>query len=212
MIRVCEIFHSIQGESTHAGRPCTFIRLTGCNLRCTYCDTPYAYEEGNFRTIDELLDMAAQIGCPRVEITGGEPLLQQETPLLCERLLENGYEIWVETNGTINIDCLSLKIKRIVDIKCPGSMESDKTDWQNLTRLRHGDELKFVIRNAEDYSWAKGVLKNNPLPIQIPVLFSPVLRELPPRQIAEWILNDRLNVRLQIQLHKIIWPESDRGK
>jgi 7-carboxy-7-deazaguanine synthase len=210
MLNVCEIFDSIQGESTHAGRPCTFIRLTGCNLRCTYCDTQYAYEEGSLMTISDIIRAVSLRGRSLVEITGGEPLLQKETPLLCEKLVRNGYEVLFETNGSFDISQLPEGIKRIMDIKCPGSGESEQTNWQNMNHLHPGDELKFVISNREDYEWAKTILKKYSLQ-HIPVLFSPVLSRLSPDILIQWILEDNLPVRFQLQLQKIIW-HSKRGR
>lgn len=212
MLKVNEIFYSIQGESTHAGRPCLFIRLTGCNLRCRYCDTRYAYHSGRSYKIEAILDRFRNARCNLVEITGGEPLLQEETPELCRRLSEQGFEVLVETNGTRNIDCLADGIKRIVDIKCPGSGESEKTDTNNFQRFRAGDEIKFVLTDQTDYQWAKSVMDQYGIPDTVPVLFSPAFQTLDARTLADWILHDRLNVRLQLQLHKIIWPDAERGR
>lgn len=212
MIRVCEIFHSIQGESTYSGQPCTFIRLTGCNLRCSYCDTTYAFEEGEVFSIQQIIEKVDEIGSRLVEITGGEPLLQRETAALCDTLFQKGYEVLAETNGSLNIDWFPRAVKRIVDIKCPGSGESEMMDWQNLNRLREGDEIKFVLKDRADYDWAKTMLEKHSIPRLIPIHFSPVLKVLAPNTLAEWILENRLNVRLQLQLHKIIWPESERGR
>lgn len=212
MIRVCEIFHSIQGESTYAGMPCTFIRLTGCNLRCTYCDTSYAFDEGEEFSIQQIIEKVDSIGCHLVEITGGEPLLQRETSKLCDQLFKKGYEVLAETNGSFNIDWFPRCVKRIVDIKCPGSGESEKMDWQNLNRLRVGDEIKFVLQDRADYDWAKAIPEKFLVPKLIPIHFSPVPKALAPKKLAKWILEDGINIRLQMQLHKIIWPEVERGR
>ncbi|MBN2105321.1 radical SAM protein [bacterium] len=212
MLKVNEIFHSIQGESTHTGRPCVFIRLTGCNLRCHYCDTPYAYEAGRTYQIETLLKKINDYECRLVEITGGEPLLQKETPKLCRLLTEQGFEVLVETNGSKNINCLPAPVKRILDVKCPGSGEADKMDEKNYHRLRYGDEVKFVLADIADYRWAKSMISQRLIPDFVPILFSPVFSKLEPKILAAWILHDRLNVRLHLQLQKIIWPESEQGR
>jgi len=212
MMNVNEIFYSIQGESTHAGKPCIFIRLTGCNLRCRYCDTTYAYKIGRAYGIQTIIEQIKSYQCNLVEITGGEPLLQKKTPELCRQLTAYGYEVLVETNGSQNIDCLHVPVKRILDMKCPGSGETDQMDQKNYHRLRSGDELKFVLSDKNDYLWAKSVISRHKIPNEIPILFSPVLERLEPKKLAAWILRDRLNVRLQLQLHKIIWTDSERGK
>jgi len=213
VLKVNEIFYSIQGESSYAGYPCVFVRLTGCNLRCTYCDTKYAYEKGTNMTIGKILDTVSRYECPLVEITGGEPLLQEETPQLAKALLEKGFQVLVETNGTQNIDLLKDNVVRIVDIKTPSSGESDKTDWKNLDRIYKDDEIKFVLVNFSDYEWAKGIVRRYNLTQKVTVLFSPASGvNLDPAELAQWILDDRLNVRLQLQFHKILWPDKDRGK
>lgn len=212
MLKVNEIFCSIQGESSYAGRPCVFVRLTGCNLRCTYCDTKYAYKKGTNLTIKQIVEQVAQYGCPLVEITGGEPLLQEKTPQLAQTLIDKGLKVLVETNGTQDINRLPNTVVRIIDIKCPGSGESDKTDWINLDRLDSHDEVKFVLTAQSDYEWATDVIRQHSLTNRINVLLSPVLGKLDPTDLVRWILRDRLNVRLQLQLHKILWPEKKRGK
>jgi len=213
VLKVNEIFYSIQGESSYAGLPCVFVRLTGCNLRCTYCDTKYAYKKGTNMTIKKIADTVSQYECPLVEITGGEPLLQEETPHLAKVLSEKGFHVLVETNGTQNIDLLKDNVVRIVDIKTPGSGESDKTDWKNLDRLYKDDEVKFVLVNFSDYEWAKNIVRRYNLTEKVTVLFSPATGgELVTAEVAQWILDDGLNVRLQLQLHKIIWPDKDRGR
>lgn len=213
MLKVNEIFYSIQGESSYAGLPCVFVRLTGCNLRCTYCDTKYAYTKGTNMTIKKIVDTVSQYEYPLVEITGGEPLLQEEAPQLAKVLSEKGFQVLVETNGTQNIDLLKDNVVRIVDIKTPGSGESDKTDWKNLDRLYKDDEVKFVLVNFSDYEWAKNIVRRYNLTEKVTVLFSPATGgELVPAEVAQWILDDGLNVRLQLQLHKIIWPDKDSGR
>ncbi len=207
-----EIFNSIQGESLYAGLPCTFIRLTGCNLRCSYCDTRYAYEEGASLTITDIIDRVSGYECSLVEITGGEPLLQNETPLLITNLIENGYTVLLETNGTIDTSCIDEKCIKIVDIKCPSSGESGKNILDNLNRLNVKDQVKFVISNHEDYEYAKDIIKQIPGGfLRENILISPVPGKMEFSDLANRILKDKLMVRFHIQLHKIIWPDIDRG-
>jgi 7-carboxy-7-deazaguanine synthase len=209
---VNEIFYSIQGESLYAGLPCTFIRLTGCNLRCSYCDTGYSYEEGTSLTMTDIMDRVSGYECPLVEITGGEPLLQNETPLLITNLIENGYKVLLETNGTIDISRIDEKCIKIVDIKCPASGESGKNILDNLNRLNVKDQVKFVISNHEDYEYAKDIIKQIPGGfLRENILISPVPGKMEFSDLASWILEDKLMVRFHIQLHKIIWPDIDRG-
>ncbi len=209
---VNEIFYSIQGESLYSGRPCIFIRLTGCNLRCIYCDTAYAYEDGVKMDITEIMDKITAYNCSLVEVTGGEPLLQNKTPLLIYRLLEKGYEVMMETNGSLDIAIVDERCIKIVDIKCPASGESDKNDLENLKKLNNNDQIKFVIGNDKDYEYAKEIIDSKcPGFPKSQILFSPVAGEIEPDQLAEWILKDNLNVRLHLQLHKIIWPDKLRG-
>jgi len=212
-LKVNEIFYSIQGESSYAGLPCVFIRLTGCNLRCSYCDTQYAYEEGREMEISEIIDRVASCRCHLVEVTGGEPLIQQETPSLIFSLLEKGYEVLLETNGTQDISLVDERCVRIVDIKCPSSGEEKNNDLENLNRLTDKDEVKFVIGGREDYEYARKILEiiDYKSSRMSPVHFSPVFGKMKPEILAEWILEDNLNVRLQIQLHKIIWDPERRG-
>lgn len=207
-----EIFYSIQGESTYSGRPCVFVRLTGCNLRCTYCDTRYAYEEGITLEISEIMHRVADYKCSLVEITGGEPLLQDETPLLISNLLESGYEVMMETNGSLDISNVDRRCIKVVDIKCPTSNAYDKNDLQNLKRLLPKDQLKFVIGDREDYAFAKRIIKLNcPNFPGKQILFSPVSGKMSPARLAEWILEDHLDVRLHLQTHKYIWPGREKG-
>ncbi len=209
---VNEIFYSIQGESIYSGRPCIFVRLTGCNLRCTYCDTRYAYEEGEEMEIAEITRRVAAYNCRLVEITGGEPLLQTETPLLILRLLEKEYEVLMETNGSLDISKVDARCVKIVDIKCPSSDASEKNDPENLKRLNPKDQIKFVIGNRADYVYAKKATELNPPDFpENHILFSPVSGKMPPADLAEWILEDNLNVRLHLQIQKIIWPDREKG-
>jgi 7-carboxy-7-deazaguanine synthase len=210
---VNEIFYSIQGESSYAGRPCVFIRLTGCNLRCSYCDTEYAYEEGEETGIDTIVKRISTYECPLIEITGGEPLIQKETPQLVRRLLNMGYKVLVETNGSLDISKIDDRCIRIVDIKCPLSGEANQNDLRNLERLTDDDEVKFVLCGREDYEYAKHILTHIKLTASRMnrVHFSPVLGRIEPGVLAKWILDDHLKVRLHLQLHKIIWSPDQRG-
>jgi len=201
-----EIFHSIQGESTHAGLPCVFVRLTGCNLRCAWCDTAYAFHEGVVMTLDQILANVQSYNCPLVEITGGEPLLQPSVLPLMTRLCDAGQTVLLETSGSLDIAPVDPRVIRIMDWKCPSSGESDKNRQANLRHLTAKDEVKFVIADRADYDWAK-----RHLPPCGHVLFSPVWEKLPLRTLAEWILADRLPVRLQTQWHKHIWGPDARG-
>lgn len=221
-LNISEIFYSIQGESLYAGLPCVFIRLSGCNLRCAYCDTQYAYNGQTFMSIEEILDRVEGFSCPLVEITGGEPLLQDETPALVDALLSKGYLVLMETNGSMDISRVSKKCVRIVDIKCPGSGHVDQNDLANLDRLSPVDQLKFVLTDRTDYEFARDLIFDTwqqeplpvsaPIPVPAPILFSPVHGCLKPTDLAEWILADHLNVRLHLQMHKILWPEAGRGR
>lgn len=212
-LKVNEIFYSIQGESSYAGRPCVFVRLTGCNLRCTYCDTQYAYEEGQQLEISEIIDRVTSYECLLVDVTGGEPLLQKETPVLIRRLLEQGLEVLMETNGSYDINKVDKRCVRIVDIKCPSSGEQEENNLRNLTKLTGRDEIKCVIGGREDFEYAKRVLSLTDVkPFSInSVHFSPIFGKLDPKVLAGWILEDHLNVRLHLQLHKVIWGPEQRG-
>ena len=212
MLTVNEIFHSIQGESTHAGRPCVFVRLTACDLRCSWCDTPYAFTEGRKMSVDDVLERVREYGCDVVEITGGEPLLQKEVYPLMERLLDDGRTVMIETGGHLSADAVPPGVVRIIDVKCPGSGESGKVHWPNLEKLRSSDELKFVIKDRSDYEFARDVVAKYDLTTRCAaVLLSPVHGVLDPKQLAAWILADRLAVRLQLQAHKYIWSPDTRG-
>ncbi len=210
-LRINEIFVSIQGESTYAGIPCIFVRLTGCNLRCSYCDTVYAYSEGSVMTLEEILKRVKGYKSGNVCITGGEPLLQENTGKLINILKKDHFNVYIETNGSLNIDMLPKGIVRIVDIKCPASSMELKMDWQNIRRLKNKDEVKFIISSKKDYEWAKRVTEKYKIIDRATVLFGLVHGKLKPKTLAGWILKDGLDVRLQLQLHKIIWPDSDRG-
>lgn len=211
-IDVNEIFFSIQGESTYAGLPCVFVRLAGCNLSCSYCDTRYAAVVEERLEIEEILERIRSFGCRRVEITGGEPLLQAQTPQLIRRLLDDGYTVLLETNGSMDIDGIDPRCVRIVDIKCPSSGESHRFDRRNLDRLTRDDQLKFVLSDRADFVFAMNLLER--LPKRLPsenVLFSPVWGLLAPALLARWILEAGIDVRLHLQLHKWIWPGVERG-
>jgi 7-carboxy-7-deazaguanine synthase len=211
---VNEIFFSIQGESSYAGWPCVLVRLAGCNLRCSYCDTTYAYDEGNYMAVGELLGALGVYGCSLVEITGGEPLIQEETPILVRRLLDLKYTILVETNGSLDISMIDSRSVRIVDFKCPSSGEAHSNDMENLLRLQPHDELKCVIGSVEDYAFAKEIERevHGRLALGNMIHFSPIYGRLEPRELVDWILTDRLNVRLNLQLHKYIWGRDERGR
>jgi len=212
MLTINEIFHSIQGESTHAGRPCVFVRLTACDLRCRWCDTPYAFHEGRKMSVDEVVADVEARGCPVVEVTGGEPLLQPDVYPLMQRLLDAGKTVLIETGGHRSIARIPAGVIRIVDVKCPGSGESEKNDWSNLAHLTATDEVKFVIADRADYDFARDVVQREALDGRVAaVLFSPVHGELDPRQLADWVIADRLPVRVQLQVHKYIWSPETRG-
>ena len=212
MLTVNEIFYSIQGESTHAGRPCVFVRLTACDLRCSWCDTPYAFHEGRKVSVEDVVSQVRAYGCELVEITGGEPLLQRDVYPLMSALVDQGHEVLVETGGHLSVADVPEPVVRIVDVKCPGSGEAGKTHWPNLDALRPKDEVKFVIRDRADYEYARGVVGRHALIGRVAaVLFSPVHGVLAPAELAAWILADRLAVRLQLQSHKYIWGADVRG-
>ncbi len=211
MLTVNEIFFSIQGEGTRAGRPCVFVRLTGCPLRCVWCDTAYAFHEGTRRGLDEIVTQIEVHQTRLVCITGGEPLAQPEAFSLARRLLDEGWEVTVQTSGHISLASLDQRAVAVMDIKAPGSGESDKMDWGNLDRLRARDEAKFVLADRADYEWARELVRERDLAARCTVLFSPVHGGLDPGPLAEWILEDALPVRLQLQLHKFLWPGVERG-
>ena len=212
ILKINEIFRSIQGESTWAGCPCVFVRLTGCNLRCAWCDTSHAFEEGEEMVLDTVVGRVEELGGPLVEITGGEPLMQAATPELAQRLLERGKTVLCETNGSYPIDLLPPEVKTVMDLKCPGSGQEARNDWDNIERLQPHDEVKFVLADRADYEWSRSVLQRYNLEARChAVLFVPVFGAVPAANLAEWILEDRLPVRLQIQLHKHIWAPDAHG-
>lgn len=210
-LRVNEIFYSIQGESTYAGRPCVFVRLAGCNLRCRWCDTAYAFHEGEQRSVEQVLEQVRAYKCSLVEITGGEPLLQEEVYPLMARLLLEGYEVLIETGGSLSVDRLDPRVVKILDLKAPGSEMDPHNNLDNLRCLDRKDQIKFVVADRRDYEWAKRVMAEHALAEKAQVLFSPVVGELRPGELAEWLLADRLDARLQIQLHKYLWDPARRG-
>jgi len=211
-LRVNEIFFSIQGESTWAGCPCVFVRLTGCNLRCSWCDTEYAFYEGRHLSIDEILQQVRSYGCPLLEVTGGEPLLQKGIYQLFQTLLDNGFTVLVETSGERELGRVDPRVIKIMDLKCPGSGESSSNRWSNLQYLSPRDEVKFVIADRRDFEWARDVINSWRLAGRVKaVLMSPVFGQLEPATLAGWILSERLPVRLQLQLHKHIWSPDARG-
>jgi len=211
-MKICEIFTSIQGESTFAGLPCTFVRLSGCNLRCVYCDTKYSYDEGIEMEISDIVQRVDSAGVRLVEITGGEPMLQgEETIALIRELLDKGYEVLVETNGSMNISGLDKRATIILDMKTPCSAMSDKMDLANLEIIKNSDEVKFVICSRADYEWSKEIILQYGLEKRCKVLFSPGFGMLQPRDLAAWIIEDRLQVRLNIQIHKYIFDPGERG-
>jgi 7-carboxy-7-deazaguanine synthase len=211
-LKLNEIFFSIQGESLYSGIPFVFIRLAGCNLRCTYCDTAYAWDDGIYTDIKEIVDRIKKFNCRLVEITGGEPLIQDETPSLIDTLIDSGYTVLLETNGSIDIRKVSSECIKIMDIKCPSSNESGKNLYENIHFLNQKDQVKFVIGCREDYLFARNIFRKYCINVTNGhVLFSVNATTLEPYELAEWILTDSLNVRLHFQLHKIIWPEIERG-
>lgn len=222
-IRINEVFHSIQGESTWAGCPCIFVRLSGCPLRCSYCDTEYAFREGERRVVAELLEEVLAIDCPLVELTGGEPLAQKSVFPLMEALCDAGRTVLIETSNSIRIDQCDQRVIRILDLKTPGSGECDRNLMENLDDLRPADEIKFVIVDRADYDWARSMMQEHRLAERCAsVLMSPVFEQaqgleiagrkaLPPHQLAAWILEDAIDVRMQLQMHKFIWHPSTRG-
>jgi 7-carboxy-7-deazaguanine synthase len=209
-LRITEIFHSIQGESSHAGRPCVFVRLTGCNLRCTWCDSEYTFTGGTKMSVDEVVTKVKAYGCNLVEVTGGEPLAQGDSFDLIKRLCDDGFEVLIETSGSIDTTPVDPRAKVILDIKCPGSGEAAKNRWENLDNLRSHDEIKFVIADRADYDWAKQVIEDRHLE-RLTILISPVWGKMDMKSLAEWMLADRLPARFQTQLHKHIWGADVHG-
>jgi len=212
MLTINEIFHSVQGESTYAGRPCVFVRLTACDLRCSWCDTPYAFYEGSKRSLDDVIGEVDRYGCPLVEVTGGEPLLQEDVYPLMQRLLDSGKTVLLETGGHRSTERVPADVVTILDVKCPGSGEVEKNDWKNLDRLRPRDEVKFVVKDRADYDFARDVIARHELAGRAAAIhLSPVHGVLDPKLLSEWVLADQLPVRVQLQLHKYIWSPDTRG-
>jgi len=212
MLTINEIFHSIQGESSYAGQPCVFVRLTACDLRCTWCDSPYAFHEGTKRTVDDVVAEVRAFGCPLVEVTGGEPLLQQDVYPLMDRLHDAGLRVLVETGGHRSIGDVPAHVTAVMDVKCPGSGEAAKHDAANFARLRPHDEVKFVVRDRADYDYAAAVIARESLAGKVAAIhLSPVHGVLDPKTLAEWVLADRLPARVQLQVHKYIWDANARG-
>ena len=210
-LKINEIYYSVQGESTHAGRPCIFIRLTYCNLRCTYCDTEYAFYEGKDMEISEIINEIQQWDCNLVEVTGGEPLFQEECIDLLNDLVNSSYEIMLETGGSLSISDVPKEVIKIVDFKCPSSGMVKKNLWSIVDHFQPHDEVKFVIGNREDFDWAKNRIEEYSLDKICTLLFSPTFGEIDPQQIVEWILAENLPVRIQMQMHKMIWSPEEKG-
>ena len=210
-LRINEVFHSVQGEGTRTGVRCVFVRLTGCHLRCTYCDTEYAFYNGDWMTLDTVLDCVRQYDCPVVEVTGGEPLLQPAVFPLMKRLADECETVLLETSGALSIADVDPRVVRIVDIKCPASGEAQSNHWANIGLLTPRDEVKFVLANRGDYEWARDALERYDLPTRCPVILAPAHGTLEPLDLTEWILKDRLNVRVGVHLHKLIWSPEMRG-
>jgi len=212
LLTINEIFYSVQGESSFAGRPCVFVRLTACDLRCSWCDTPYAFHEGTKRPVDDVLAEVDRFGCSLVEVTGGEPLLQEGVYPLFDGLLARGKQVLLETGGHRSIERVPAGVVTILDVKCPGSGEAQRMDWSNLDRLRPHDEVKFVIADRADYEFARDVLRRHGLAARVAAVhFSPVHDVMNLRQLSEWVLQEGLPVRVQVQLHKYIWDPATRG-
>ena len=210
-LRVNEIFFSLQGETSRVGLPTVFVRLTGCPLRCSYCDTEYAFHEGTTRSIEDILARVAAYPARHVCVTGGEPLAQKHCATLIAALCDAGYDVSIETSGALDISALDPRVSRVVDIKTPGSGEADKNRWDNVASISSRDEIKFVLCSESDYLWAREIIEQYQLTSRAPVLFSPANPELKPAELAEWILRDALPVRMQVQLHKILWGDA-RGR
>lgn len=211
MIKINEIYFSIQGESSKAGLPCVFIRLTYCNLRCTYCDTEYAFYEGKDYTIEQILDEIKKYNCRLVEVTGGEPLVQEECIDLMKKLCDEGYEVMLETGGSLSVKDVDPRVMIIMDLKCPSSGMLKKNLYENIDYIKPTDEVKFVIGSREDYEWSKDIIEKYNLAAKCSILFSVVFGELEPVTLVEWILDDKLSVRFQLQMHKFIWELDTKG-
>jgi 7-carboxy-7-deazaguanine synthase len=209
-MKINEIYRSIQGESSYTGLPCVFVRLTYCNLRCTYCDTEYAFYEGQEYTVDQVVREVCGYQCPLVEITGGEPLLQKEVYPLMNRLVGSGLTVLLETSGNIDVGNVNPAVVKIMDFKCPSSGECERNLYANLDKLQPHDEIKFVIGTRDDYLWTKQILGEHRLTERFPVLLSTVFNQIQPRQVVEWLLEDNLRVRFQLQAHKYIWEPNTK--
>jgi 7-carboxy-7-deazaguanine synthase len=211
MIKINEIYKSIQGESSKAGLPCVFVRLTYCNLRCTYCDSEYAFYDGKEMSITQIIDEVKKYNCKLVEITGGEPLFQNESIDLMKQLCDEGFDVMLETSGSLSIKDIDARVKIIMDLKCPSSKMMKKNLYENIEFLKPTDEIKFVIGNREDYDWSKKIISDYRLNEKCEILFSVVFEQLKPVTLVEWILEDNLNVRYQLQMHKYIWDPKQKG-
>jgi 7-carboxy-7-deazaguanine synthase len=210
-MRITEIYRSVQGETQYAGLPCTLVRTTGCDLRCTWCDSPFAFQGGRDMTLDEISAEVARLGAPLVLLTGGEPMLQKELPALASRLLGDGYRVMIETSGAHPLDSLPEEVVRIVDVKAPGSGETHRMRWDALDGLGKRDAVKFVLADEADYRWASDVIRERRLAERTEVLLSPVHGRLAPDALVGWMLRDRLPARLNLQIHKYIWSPDERG-
>ena len=210
-LQITEIFHSIQGESTRVGQPCVFVRLTGCPLRCTWCDTEYAFHGGEPLTVEAILKQVQSYECPLVEVTGGEPLHQPGALVLLKQLCDAGYQTMIETSGSFDISEIDPRVSIIMDVKCPGSGMTDRMRWANIKHLSEKDEVKFVLNDEADYEWSKDIVQHYQLNRRCTVLFSPVFGSLDLKLLAERVLCDKLPVRMQVQLHKLIWDPETRG-
>ena len=210
-LRLTEIYASVQGESTHAGTPCTFVRLTGCNLRCTWCDSAFTFTGGTRHTVDEVLDAVAAQGLPTVEITGGEPLLQPAVIPLMARLLEGGHRVLLETSGSRSIADVPERVHVILDLKCPDSGEVEANDWSNMAHLRPHHEVKFVVASRRDFDWAVDVVREHALHTRCHVLFSPAWGEIDAAELSDWLIETKVPARLNVQLHKYLWDADARG-
>ena len=211
MLKVNEIYHSIQGESSKSGLPCVFVRLTYCNLRCAYCDTEYAFYDGEDKSIEEIINEVKKYNCKLVEVTGGEPLVQDETLNLMERLCNEGFEVMLETGGSLPIKDIDERVLIIMDLKCPSSKMEKKNLYENIDYLKPKDEMKFVIGNREDYDWSKEIISKYDLKDKSEILFAVVFGELEPVSLVNWIIEDKLDVRYQLQMHKYIWHPETKG-
>ncbi|MGB5846834.1 MAG: radical SAM protein [Ignavibacteriaceae bacterium] len=211
MLKVNEIYHSIQGESSKSGLPCVFVRLTYCNLRCTYCDTEYAFYEGEDKSTEEILNEVKKYNCNLVEVTGGEPLVQKESMDLMKKLCDEGFDVMLETGGSLSIKDIDERVMIVMDLKCPSSKMEKKNLYENINFLKPKDELKFVIGNREDYDWSKEIISRYDLQDKSEILFSVVFDELEPVSLVNWIIEDKLDVRYQLQMHKYIWHPETKG-